>query len=366
MPILQLPSNPSRTTDRPNDKTGDRGDAPAGDPPSGPTRENSEATSAAAQPLKVRTGRYGELEEHEIIHLLDSLDEESARSRFRESVYISTLFFFALAWFLFYGPRILFHQPEYQDPIALMKQHDKELTFIAPPRAPALKPPRPVLDNKTIKQLQQQAALTPPAPQPPAPQPPPPQEARNTAPPVPQPPLPLPSAPKPAQPSIETPLPAAPRPSIAQNTPSARDALRNAMQGAPNGSAGAEYGSTPSPGGKTLGAGAQVLSDTQGVDFSAYLRHIIADTKRNWDPLIPEEVQPPLLKKGVVGIRFTILPGGKIGSMVLETPSGDQALDKAAWWAITSEGQFPPLPKEFHGPQLELRFGFFYNTQPPQ
>jgi hypothetical protein len=38
------------------------------------------------------------------------------------------------------------------------------------------------------------------------------------------------------------------------------------------------------------------------------------------------------------------------------------ALDKAAWYAITSEGQFPPLPKQFHGPNLELRCGFFYNT----
>jgi hypothetical protein len=47
--------------------------------------------------------------------------------------------------------------------------------------------------------------------------------------------------------------------------------------------------------------------------------------------------------------------------MVLETTSGDVALDKAAWYAITSEGQFPPLPKDYHGQQLELRVGFFYN-----
>jgi TonB family protein len=318
----------------------------------------------------VRTGRYGELEEHEIIHLLSSLDEESARARFRESVYISTLFFFALTWFLFYGPRVLFHQPEYKDPIALMKQHDKELTYLTPPKPPALAP-HPALDNKTIKQLQQEARVTPPTPQPPPPQQQPPaplpQEARNAAPPVAQPQLPLPSAPKPAQPSIEAPLPAAPRPSFAQNTPNPRDALRNAMQAPLSGRGGTvDYSGTPSPGGKTLGAGAQILSDTQGVDFTAYLRRIVADTKRNWEPLIPEEVQAPLLKKGIVGIRFSILPSGQIGSMTLETPSGDQALDKAAWWAITSEGQFPPLPKEFHGPQLELRFGFFYNLQPPQ
>jgi TonB family protein len=366
MPILQLPSNPSRikdprNPDRPDHKTGDPALGPQGTPSNDPT------AGANTQAVKVRTGRYGELEEHEIIHLIDSLDEESARARFRESVYISTLFFFALAWFLFYGPRVLFHQPEYKDPIALMKEHDKELTYITPPKAPPV-PPHPVLDNKTMKQLQQEARVTPPTPQPPPPpqQPAPqPQEAHNTPPPVPQPQLPLPSAPKP-QPSIDAPLPAAPRPSFAQNTPSARDAVRNAMQPPLPGGPGVYGGSAPSPGGKTLGAGAQILSDTQGVDFTAYLRRIIADTKRNWDPLIPEEVQAPLLKKGIVGIRFSILPSGQIGSMTLETPSGDQALDKAAWYAITSEGQFPPLPKEFHGPQLELRFGFFYNLQPPQ
>jgi len=69
------------------------------------------------------------------------------------------------------------------------------------------------------------------------------------------------------------------------------------------------------------------------------------------------------MKKGIVGIRFTILPNGELGQpMILETTSGDVALDKAAWYAITSEGQFPPLPREFHGPKLELRVGFFYNT----
>jgi TonB family protein len=115
-----------------------------------------------------------------------------------------------------------------------------------------------------------------------------------------------------------------------------------------------------------LQAGATILSDTMGVDFSAYMRQLHHDIQRNWDPLIPEEVQPPLMKKGTVGIRFTILSDGKIGAMTLETRSGDVALDHSAWNAITSEGQFPPLPRQFHGPQLELRVGFFYNIPLPE
>jgi TonB family protein len=108
--------------------------------------------------------------------------------------------------------------------------------------------------------------------------------------------------------------------------------------------------------------GAEILSDTRGVDFTDYLRRIKADIQHNWLPLIPAEANAPKKVKGVVVIRFTILPDGRIGMMKLEARSGDVELDKAAWHAITAEGMFPSLPREFHGPQLELRFGFFYNT----
>ena len=174
MPILELFPKPSRDPDQTQETTGE----PAAD----------QAAGRASQPLKLRTRRYGELEEHEIIHLLDSLDDERSRARFRESIYISIIIYLALAWFLFYGPRVLWHQPRYIDPIALMKQHDQELTFLQQHSAPVLKPPpHPQIDRKTMEQLQQQALLAAPTPQPPAQQPQ--EEARTTAPPVPQPPL---------------------------------------------------------------------------------------------------------------------------------------------------------------------------------
>jgi hypothetical protein len=47
--------------------------------------------------------------------------------------------------------------------------------------------------------------------------------------------------------------------------------------------------------------------------------------------------------------------------MILESPSGDTSLDRAAWGGITG-ASYPPLPKGFKGPFLELRFGFYYNT----
>ena len=59
------------------------------------------------------------------------------------------------------------------------------------------------------------------------------------------------------------------------------------------------------------------------------------------------------------------LPDGTVekGSMVLELPSGDVSLDKAAWASINYAG-YPPLPKNFKGPYLELRFYFLYNIRP--
>src|SRR5436309_14104995 len=99
-----------------------------------PSLETPPNSAPPTQPIKVRTGRFGELEEHELIHLIDSLDDERSRARFRESIYISIIIWIVIGWFLFYGPRVLWHQPVLRDPIALMKQHDKEqLPYLHPP-----------------------------------------------------------------------------------------------------------------------------------------------------------------------------------------------------------------------------------------
>jgi TonB family protein len=106
----------------------------------------------------------------------------------------------------------------------------------------------------------------------------------------------------------------------------------------------------------------QVLSDTQGVDFSSWLTRWHYITEHTWDPLIPDEVNPPILKSGVVAVRFKVLPNGQVTDMRLEGRSGDTALDRAAWGAITGSS-YPGLPREFHGPYLELRAYFLYNAE---
>src|ERR1700722_18833329 len=139
-----------------------------------PSLEIPPKSAPPVQPVKVRTGRYGELEEHELIHLLDSLDDERAKARFRESIYISFIIYLGIVWFLFYGPRVLFHQPRLISPVEVLKERDKQLTFLDDPKN-LPRTPRPTktitekshpqqLDQKTLQRLQQMRREEAPAP----------------------------------------------------------------------------------------------------------------------------------------------------------------------------------------------------------
>jgi len=75
-------------------------------------------------------------------------------------------------------------------------------------------------------------------------------------------------------------------------------------------------------------------------------------------------VGPPIYKQGKLAIEFVILKDGKTANMVVRASSDDKALDTAAWGSITMSTPFPPLPKEFPGKLLGLRFYYFYNLDP--
>src|SRR5258705_407041 len=157
-----------------------------------PSLETPPNSAPPTQPVKVRTGRYGELEEHELIHLLDSLDDERSKARFRESIYISIIIYMGIVWFLFYGPRVLFHQPRLISPVDVLKERDKQLTFLdapndlsrltAKPRAIPEKSRTQQLDQKTLQQLRATRKAETPAPAPT--QPAPAQQGRATPPPA--------------------------------------------------------------------------------------------------------------------------------------------------------------------------------------
>lgn len=109
---------------------------------------------------------------------------------------------------------------------------------------------------------------------------------------------------------------------------------------------------------RTARMGPEILSDTRGVDFGPYLAIVVREVKKNWYNLIPESVE---FKKGVVSLQFSILKNGQVAGLQYVDGSGDVALDRAAYGGITASDPFPPLPTEFTGPNLTLRFTFFYN-----
>ncbi|HEY0162634.1 MAG TPA: TonB family protein [Edaphobacter sp.] len=357
-----------------------------------PSIETPPNSAPPTPPTRVRTNRYGDLEEHELIHLLDALDDERARARFREAVYISIIIWLAIGWFIFYGPQVIFHQPRLINPADVLKERDKQLTYLDLPKDLSKQAPKkpsnvisdkdrvqqttkPTLDRKTLEQLQAMrkagapgATAAPPAPQPAAPAPAPaapqpqPQQQVQQQPPL----QPLPQHPPPQQQAtVEAPHPAPSRPNFGNQNMSAGDAIRQAAQQAAQGRGmSGDYGASIPVEHQGMNTGVDVLSDTMGVDFSPYLRRILRQIYNTWLPLIPEEARPPLNKQGETLIRFSILPDGRIGSMNLDGSTQDQALDHAAWGSITGVGQFPPLPKEFHGPNLELRIHYLVNKKP--
>ena len=357
-----------------------------------PTLETPPNPTSPPTPAKVRTGRFGELEHHELIHLLDTLDDERSRARFRESIYISVIFYLAVGWFLFYGPHVLFHQPRLINPADVLKQRDKELTFLdmpkdlskALPRKPTnvvsdrdrtAQTARPTLDRKTLEQLQAMRRAGDPGARIPAPTP----QRMGTQPNEPQPqaqtpsqqpapqqtPTPLPQRPPVQQAIVDAPRPATARPNFGSPSQSAGDAIRQAAQQATlNRGQGGDYGANLPVSHQGLNTGVEVLSDTMNVNFGPYLTKILREIKSTWLPLIPEEARPPLNKQGETLIRFTILPDGRIGGMSLDDSTHDDAINRSAWGSITGVGQFPPLPNEFHGPNLELRIHYLVNKNP--
>jgi TonB family protein len=136
-----------------------------------------------------------------------------------------------------------------------------------------------------------------------------------------------------------------------------------ANRGHYGGGEGGDYGlSQGRNGAKTLDQ-AEILTDTMGVDFGPYLARIVEIVRGNWYHVMPESVYPPIRKQGKLAIEFVILKDGKVSGMQIHTPSGDVALDRAAWASITASTPFPPLPREFQGQYLGLRFHYFYNLE---
>jgi TonB family protein len=343
-------------------------------PPSPPTQ-----SSPPQIPFRGR-GRYEELDPEELFHVIDDLEGSKNRARIREFIWVSIILHMVVFWYLAYGPRY-FRHVRVVNPSDILKQREKEMTYLDLPEA--LKKIKPkdsktvsdqdrtaetrkkiTIDRKTMEELQAMRKASPPVPEPQQP----PAQQLAQEPQVAQ-------QPKPAQPlpnnqvsQLDAPKPAPlpTNPSFNTGPATAGEAIRQAARDAarnPGGFSGDSGANAPNARTSSAG-GAEILSDTMGVDFGPYMKRIIYDTERAWWPIIPEVARPPLNKQGKVMIRFKIFPDGSVKNMILEGPSGDVSLDRAAWGGITGASPYPQLPKDFKGPYLELRFYFLYNLRP--
>jgi TonB family protein len=239
----------------------------------------------------------------------------------------------------------------------LQSDQDRE----ARAKAPVVKPEAPHLayskGNTPLPEIAGGGKPKPPAP-PPQAQTPAPQQQATAAPPPPPPKqdnsLKLEDVPKPAQSPGHLAM-ATPQEMIEQ-------AARAAAQGRARGQIvgpGDSIGQFNNPSSNFSLEGPMILSDTQGVDFGPYLARIVRVVRENWYAVMPESAR--LGEKGRVAIQFSILRDGRVPELDLVLTSGSQALDNAANAAIHASVPFPPLPGEYKGNDLKLRFMFLYN-----
>jgi TonB family protein len=104
----------------------------------------------------------------------------------------------------------------------------------------------------------------------------------------------------------------------------------------------------------------QLLSDPQGVDFKPYLVQVLTAVRRNWLAVIPESAH--MGRRGQVLIQFIIDRRGAVPKLVIATPSGTEAFDRAAVAGVSMSNPFPPLPAGYQGDQIRLQLAFSYNS----
>jgi TonB family protein len=319
---------------------------------------------------------------HDVPALLIQLQDDLSRSRQREAFWISVVVHLAIVILVVNSGRLegLMRKRSVLliSPQDLLKEKDLTYLELPPDEQKLTKRPdtnkisdkdriatskAPQLDRKELKKILDSARPGPPGP----PAQPAPAAPAAQGPPAPQ------QQPSPQPPPdqnqvarLQTAPEARPTPNFSTGAMSAGSAIEQAARAAISNRGGyggdsGDYGlGQGKQGGEAIGP-MDVLSDTMGVDFGPYLARVLHDVRENWYRIIPESARAPLMKKGKVSIEFAILKNGQVAGLQIVGTSGDVALDRAAYGGITASKPFPPLPTEFGGQYLALRFHFYYN-----
>jgi TonB family protein len=318
----------------------------------------------------------------------EELREKQARKSLIERAY-SIVLHAAVVLLLIFQPRLFSRRP----PTAAEQEiARKQMTLLLPPGAfetprpeprVVMPPPKVKVDPRVLRQIAPPEPVAPPQPVQPKverkelPSAPAPQPNANQPPPV---------APAPKQeiasnnaPKLELPDTPTARPNLtlpkASSNPlrdTLRDMSRQSNSGGTSGAFSAPTPRVPPGGGGRLGGGDsqgnagmsgayQILTPTEGVDFSDYMARVLARVRLNWYAVMPESAQ--LGDRGRVMLEFSIRRDGSVPN---EDPqrlmsSGKEPLDRAAVSSIRSSNPFDHLPPAFSGPEIRLRFIFLYN-----
>jgi TonB family protein len=110
------------------------------------------------------------------------------------------------------------------------------------------------------------------------------------------------------------------------------------------------------------GTTVEILTPTQGVNFTGFVQSLFDSVKQSWYAKIPDEAKTQK-QNGKVLIRFVVRRDGSLekGSPLLVTGSGTRNLDDAALSAIKDAAPLGGFPQEFAGSNIELEFRFYYN-----
>lgn len=305
---------------------------------------------------------------------------ERAKARRQASVW-ALLFYSLVITLILLQPKLF---PSHEPTQADMELARRQMTVLLPPGAlESLKPTRPVQPPPVVhvdpRVLRKVAPPIIPTPTPPEPERPPVKELpsapipkQNVAPPEPQLSAKV-DAPKP-MPRLET--PDTPQPKSQLQLPkdlspgkSIDDYLKGSKPSGPRaiGGGGPVQGSGGQGGGGGRGTaygGIEMLTDPQGVDFQSYLSRVYYTVKRNWFAVMPGSVE--LGEKGVVYLTFRINRDGSVpgDEPIIERNSGKEPLDRAAYSSVRASSPFEPLPPQFKGPFIELRYRYYYNILP--
>ncbi len=318
----------------------------------------------------------------EVNLLTEARTEDRAKSDLARNI-SSVVFHVLLILAIIVEPKVFPARPKTQEELDLAR---RQMTILLPPGAFETARPTPRRERPAETMKVDPRIIRKVAPPEPTPAPPPPKEPERVVKELPSAPVPKPNVttpetttptPKtdaPKQPlKLETPE-EQPKPNsllLPKNSPgrAIQDSMRDAAKmNAPRPvGGGGQIPTRGAPGGGgrgSVGAGIEMLTPTEGVDFNDYLARVYQSVKRNWFAVMPASVE--LGDKGVVSLQFRIMKNGGVpdGEPVKVFGSGKEPLDRAAISSIRTSNPFEPLPPAFSGPYIELRFTYYYNLQP--